>query len=185
MFGTKGTTSAQPAAKKPAPPPAKPAPAQQQRDTGRRGSDDTRQGGKRTGLLCWLIRIFSILLLLFAPFVLFFLIAILINPNWVSSMLGCENNCILPLRYIWPILICFLAQVIAALFSLLWADSGNRTTCMIFAIVWIILLIFGIILYFLSKDWIVLVCAIGLAILWTLKTFLDTSSDSSTSQNRR
>lgn len=179
MFGTKGTTAAQPAAKKTAPPPSKPAPAQSQRDSGRRGGDDSRRSGdEKPGLLTWLIRIFSILLLLFSPLVLFFLIAMIINPYWIRTLLGCHDDCSLPLPYIWPILICFLLEVILALFSLLWARTDSRTTCLVFAVSWSFLLLVGILLYCLSNDWIVLVCAVGLAILWVLKFAF-------TSDNRR
>ena len=156
MFGTKST--AQQPAKKPTTTTSRPT-----------TSTSQRHDQSDHGIIPLLIRIFSVLLLIFSPFFLFFMIAMIVSPSWIKSFLACNNDCGMPLPYIWPILLCFVAEVIAALLSLIFATRTSSMLCIGFAIFWSLAVIAGVILYVLAKDWIVLVSAVGLCILWIIK----------------
>ena len=124
MFGSK---AAQPSSGKAQPQKSQPAPSSRPANTAT--TNDANR--KNSGVLPLMIRIFAILLLLVSPFFLFFMIGMIVDPFWIRKLGGCQINCAMPLRYIWYIFLCFLGEVIAAVFSILFAGRNSTLVCLI------------------------------------------------------
>jgi hypothetical protein len=73
------------------------------------------------------------------------------------DLLGCMNDCHLPEKYVCTIFAFYILQIIASLIACWGIMQGISALAFTFIIFWLVMVIFGVVFWFLVKDYSLLV----------------------------